>query len=77
MACLLLLEEVDELDVTELSKVPFEPLVSEGLKVLYIPNVDVPCSSGVDSQSQSGGEGPRVLSPADLESAVVQSESLV
>lgn len=49
---LLLLQEVDQFDVSEFAKVPLESLIAESLKVLDVTNVHVPCSARMYGKRQ-------------------------
>ena len=51
---LLLLQEVDQFDISELAKVPLESLFTESLEVLNVTNVHVPCCSRMHSKRQCG-----------------------
>lgn len=75
--CLLLPQEVHQLNISVLSKVPLQPLLAEGLEVLNVPDVNVPRRTRVDSKRKRGRKGARVLAPADLKAAVVEREALV
>lgn len=72
----LLAEEVDELDLSVLAKVALELVLVEDFKVLHVADVDVASRTGVDGHSESGGDGTWVLAPSDLETTVVQDETL-
>lgn len=49
---LLLLQEVDQFDVSEFAKVPLESLIAESLKVFDVTNVHVPCSARMYGKRQ-------------------------
>ena len=74
---LLFFQEVDELDLAILAKVSLQFLLTEGIEVLDVPNVHVPCRARVDGECESGRKRARVLAPADLQSAVIEGHALV
>lgn len=74
---LLLLQKIDELDISKLAKVSLEFILCECLKVLDVPNVYVSCCTGVDSECQGRRQRARVLPPAYFETTVVHREPLV
>ena len=57
-------QEDDEFNTTELAKVPLQPLLAEGFKVLDVSDVHVPRRAGVDGECESGRKWARVLTPA-------------
>ena len=73
----LLLKEIDQLDFAILAEVPLQLLFVECVEVLDVANVDVPCRTRVNRKRQSRWQRSRVLAPADLEPAVVESKSLI
>lgn len=73
---LLFFQEVDELDIAILAKVPPQPLFAEGLKVLDVSDVHVPRRTRVDGKCESGRKWTGILTPADLQPAVVQGQTL-
>ena len=73
---LLFFQEVDELNITKLAKVPLQSLLTEGFEVLDVSNVDVPRRAGVDGECESGRKWARVLAPTDLQPAVVEGQTL-
>lgn len=75
-ASLLFFQEVYELDIAILAKVPLQPLLAEGIKVLDVSNVHVPRRTRVDRKCKSGRKWSRVLTPADLQPAVVEGQTL-
>jgi len=73
----LFFQEVDEFDITILAKVPLQPLLTEGVEVLNIPDIHVPRCTRVDGERESWREWARVLTPADLQPTVVKGQALV
>ena len=51
---ILLLQEVDQFDISELAKVPLESLFTESLEVLNVTDVHVPCCSRMYGKRQCG-----------------------
>lgn len=70
----LLAESVDEFDLSVLSKVLSEALLTPAL--IEITDVDVSGSATGDSQGDSWWESARMLAPSNLESSVVNHETL-
>ena len=58
---LLFFQEVDELNITELAKVPLQPFLAEGFEVLNVSDVHVPRRTGVDGKCEIRGSGPKFL----------------
>lgn len=73
----LLLEEVDELDITVLAEVPLQLLVVESIEVLDITDINVAGSTAMHSESKGRRKRAGVLAPANLEATVVQRQTLV
>ena len=73
----LLLQEVHQLDLAVFTEVPLQLLLVERIKVFDVANVDVPCRARVHRKRQSRWQRARVLAPADLQPAVVESETLI
>ena len=77
MRYILFLQEVDEFDITILAEIALQLFLVEDLKVLDIADVDVPRRSGMDGESKGRRQGTSVLSPTDLQAAIVEGQTLV
>ena len=55
-----------------LTEVSTQPFFTEGIKVLDVSNMHVPCHPGEDGECESQGKQIRVLAPLDIQHAVVQ-----
>ena len=72
----LFFQEVDKFDIAVLAKVPFQPLLAEGIEVLDVSNVHVPRCTRVDRECESGRKWAGVLTPANLQPTVVEGQAL-
>lgn len=73
----LFLEEVHQLNLAILAEIALQLLLVERIEVLDVADVDIACSSCVHCEGECWRERSRVLAPADLQPAVVESEALV
>lgn len=74
---LLLLQKVDELDISVFAKVALELLLVEHFKVLDVADVDVPSGTRVNGKGQGRRQGSSVLSPSDLQATIIQGQPLI
>lgn len=73
----LFLQEIDQLNITVLSKVALQLLVAERFEVFNVADVDIPSSARVHCKGQRRRKGSSVLAPSDFETTVVESHALV
>lgn len=74
---ILLLEEVDEFDVTVFAKVALQSFLRERFKVFDIADVHVPRRPRVYGQSEWGRKRAGVLAPSKLEPTIVERQTLI
>lgn len=72
----LFFQKVDKFDIAILAKVPLQPLLAEGIKVLDVSDINVPRRTRVDGERESGRKWARILTPANLQPAVVERQAL-
>lgn len=73
----LLPEEIDQLDIPVLPKVPLELVLVKRLKVLNVAHVYVPCCTRMHSKCEARLQRTGILAPTDFQPTVIQSETLV